>query len=72
MVSALLQTNRTEASEFLHTLPASCYLLPAVIFTMLIILKGLFGDKRYPKSHIAFAGVICGYRHRQNIQRWLG
>lgn len=49
VVSALLQTNRTEASEFLHTLPASCYLLPAVIFTMLIILKGLFGDKRYPK-----------------------
>lgn len=50
VVSALLQTNRTEASEFLHTLPASCYLLPAVIFTMLIILKGLFGDKRYPKK----------------------
>lgn len=72
VVSALLQTNSTEASEFLHTLPARCYLLPVVIFTMLIILKGLFGDKHYQKNHIAFAGVICGYRHHQNIQRWLG
>lgn len=51
VVSALLQTNSTEASEFLHTLPARCYLLPVVIFTMLIILKGLFGDKHYQKSY---------------------
>ncbi|MEL5409273.1 phosphoethanolamine transferase [Serratia nevei] len=52
VVSALLQTNRTEAGEFLHTLPASCYLLPAVIFTMLIILKRFIWRQALPKKVI--------------------
>lgn len=41
VMSALLQTNLIEATEFLQTLPASCYLLPAAILAMLAIL-GLF------------------------------
>ncbi len=50
VVSALLQTNSTEASEFLHTLPARCYLLPVVIFTMLIILKRFIWRQALPKK----------------------
>lgn len=52
VVSALLQTNSTEASEFLHTLPARCYLLPVVIFTMLIILKRFIWRQALPKKII--------------------
>ncbi|MEX0631387.1 hypothetical protein M8494_01730 [Serratia ureilytica] len=69
VVSALLQTNSTEASEFRIPSPARVYLLPVVIFTMLIILKKVYWRQALPKNHIAFAGVICGYRHHQNIQR---
>ncbi|MCP1105230.1 phosphoethanolamine transferase [Serratia nevei] len=52
VVSALLQTNRAEASEFLHALPASCYLLPTVIFIMLIILKRFIWQKALPQKAI--------------------
>lgn len=52
VVSALLQTNLTEASEFLHALPASCYLLPAAIFIMLIILKRFIWQRSLSKKTI--------------------
>ncbi|WP_413505179.1 phosphoethanolamine transferase [Serratia grimesii] len=35
VVSALFQTNSTEAVEFLHAMPISCYLLPCAILFML-------------------------------------
>lgn len=38
VVSALLQTSSAEAYEFLHTIPASCYLLPAATLLMLFVL----------------------------------
>lgn len=38
VVSALFQTNRTEAVEFLHSMPAGCYWLPCATLLTLFIL----------------------------------
>lgn len=38
VVSALFQTNRVEAVEFLHAIPAGCYLLPSATLLMLFLL----------------------------------
>ncbi|WP_237162862.1 phosphoethanolamine transferase [Serratia symbiotica] len=39
VISALLQTNSAEANEFLHTIPASCYLLPLATLLILFALN---------------------------------
>ncbi|WBL74170.1 phosphoethanolamine transferase [Serratia liquefaciens] len=38
VVSALFQTNRAEAAEFLHAIPMNCYLLPSAVLLMLFLL----------------------------------
>ncbi|WP_265566824.1 phosphoethanolamine transferase [Serratia grimesii] len=38
VVSALFQTNKAEAVEFLHAIPAGCYLLPSATLLMLFLL----------------------------------
>ncbi|CAI1158330.1 Putative phosphoethanolamine transferase ybiP [Serratia liquefaciens] len=38
VISALFQTNRAEAVEFLHAIPAGCYLLPSATLLMLFLL----------------------------------
>lgn len=52
VVSALFQTNRAEAVEFLHTIPAGCYLLPSATLLTLFILARYSWQRSLPLKKI--------------------
>jgi glucan phosphoethanolaminetransferase (alkaline phosphatase superfamily) len=52
VVSALFQTNRTEAIEFLHAIPAGCYLLPSATLLTLFILARYNWQRSLPLKKI--------------------
>lgn len=58
VVSALFQTNRAEAIEFLHAIPAGCYLLPCATLLTLFILARYSWQRPLPTKKILPFGVI--------------
>jgi glucan phosphoethanolaminetransferase (alkaline phosphatase superfamily) len=52
VVSALFQTNRAEAVEFLHAIPADCYLLPCATLLTLLILARYSWQRPLPTKKI--------------------